>query len=779
MISTVQISKLIYGDLDSDKKWLLKRLIAQSFFSGLANAFFFVAAYSSMLGALKIAEVPYAYLSSGLGGILLIKLFQRIQKDYGAIKSHFIITVLFALWLFFLLIINRNIPEEGLLRKIIGIASFTLVIPFSAVFALNIATNCFQVLGVVQGKKWVAKLGIGETLAAMLAFLITPTIVDLFGNSTALFAVGSLAMLPLLGLSVVEYIKTTGSRSTYSLQDKVELKSLWNIPFFKVVIITTGISVLMIYWVDFTYIVAVRKIAFFNNTTTSDVVSSFFALVKSGELLGSILSAEIIRKLTTRKSLIVFSWVLLSVALLVMVLHFGLQLPMVSLIYFILSLKWFERVFRRTIEAPASRIMMQVAKPAEKAGLQTAIEGIVSQIATAIAAFLLLIAAQLHPDAESTEFLVLVVFMILMVSLFWVTRTNRVSKRYTVRLSTYLKSVAEDRLSVKSNSTEIEVSDDKSDNTGIETKEAIKKFYHSDILIQAKTVQNLPAQISKIEELLDLARAAALPFKAEILSRYYNENLVLQGEIETKFNIMLMDIGEALVWIDLSIEDLRGEDLREYYLYLSLKQARDMYIKQVFTLLSWKYSREEMEVIEGFMTGDKSSADDAQFAMELLDTVLPELLKPYLLPIFESNTLESKIKRWRQYIPAHQFNSDDRLKDIVMRDYAQVPLSAKYWALRILNKNPNHQAFIRAFQTTSKKALFFATEPKISIAGNFLEQFERSLDYKNSKEVFIKTELLVNWLNQKEKFIHLDKENKDFKAYCELNFKLLSDSLNN
>jgi hypothetical protein len=96
-----------------------------------------------------------------------------------------------------------------------------------------------------------------------------------------------------------------------------------------------------------------------------------------------------------------------------------------------------------------------------------------------------------------------------------------------------------------------------------------------------------------------------------------------------------------------------------------------------------------------------------------------------------------------------------------------------------LNKNPNHQAFIRAFQTTSKKALFFATEPKISIAGNFLEQFERSLDYKNSKEVFIKTELLVNWLNQKEKFIHLDKENKDFKAYCELNFKLLSDSLNN
>jgi hypothetical protein len=186
-----------------------------------------------------------------------------------------------------------------------------------------------------------------------------------------------------------------------------------------------------------------------------------------------------------------------------------------------------------------------------------------------------------------------------------------------------------------------------------------------------------------------------------------------------------------------------------------------------------------MEVIEGFMTGDKSSADDAQFAMELLDTVLPELLKPYLLPIFESNTLESKIKRWRQYIPAHQFNSDDRLKDIVMRDYAQVPLSAKYWALRILNKNPNHQAFISAFQTTSKKALFFATEPKISIAGNFLEQFERSLDYKNSKEVFIKTELLVNWLNQKEKFIHLDKENKDFKAYCELNFKLLSDSLNN
>ena len=85
--------------------------------------------------------------------------------------------------------------------------------------------------------------------------------------------------------------------------------------------------------------------------------------------------------------------------------------------------------------------------------------------------------------------------------------------------------------------------------------------------------------------------------------------------MQTKFNVMLMNIGESLVWLDLSIADLRGETESEYYLYVSLQKSRDIFIKQLFTLLSWRYSAEEMRVIEGFMTGEASGADDAQFAM--------------------------------------------------------------------------------------------------------------------------------------------------------------------
>ena len=147
----------------------------------------------------------------------------------------------------------------------------------------------------------------------------------------------------------------------------------------------------MIYWVDYTYIISVRTIARLNNMSNSEVVSVFFAIVKVGELLGSLFSADIIRQLGTQKSLRVFASVMLIVAIGIGILHFAVQLPLASLIVFIISIKWLERVVRRTVEVPANRIMLQVAKPEEKLGLQTALEGIVSQMATIGAALVVLL----------------------------------------------------------------------------------------------------------------------------------------------------------------------------------------------------------------------------------------------------------------------------------------------------------------------------------------------------------------------------------------------------
>ncbi len=766
-----------FGELEPQKVWLLKRLFAQSFFTGLASAFFFVAAYASMLSVVEIRDIPYAYLISGLGGVILIKGFQWIQKDYGAAKAHYILTAIFSFWLLVLFGLNTWVELPNL-KWWVGIISFTFVIPFSAVFALNIATSCFQVLGVIHGKKWVAKLGIAETLAAMMAFISAPLWVDLLGSAPSLFFVGGLAILPLSRLTVIGHIKIKGSQSTYSLQNKVELKTLWKMPFFKWVIVATSISVSMIYWVDFTYIISVRTIAKLNNMSNSEVVSVFFAIVKVGELLGSLFSAEIIRQLGTQKSLRVFALVMLVVSIGIGFLHFVAHMPLASIIVFIISLKWFERVIRRTVEVPANRIMLQVAKPEEKLGLQTSLEGIVSQFATIGAALVLLVISQNHPAVDRLDFLIFIVMLIAVSAAFWVTRVLTVSKLYTLRLSNYLKDIALEQRNQTDSILRRVVDEQKPnmDDTVIDVNEAIRRLYNPSLQRQLSGVRGIPKEIEEISSIVEVTDAAPLLFKADVLKRFKGnmDAADMPASMQTKFNVMLMNIGESIVWLDLSIADLRGETESEYYLYVSLQKSRDLFIKQLFTLLSWRYSAEEMRVIEGFMTGESSGADDAQFAMELLDTILPPLLKPYLLPVFESASIETKLSRWRMYIPAYRYSNEERLRDIVMRDFSLVTISSKFWALRILSEMKNQKEFTHPFKTSSMNCLRLASESKVSTFGSFMDSFEKSLDFRKTQDLFIKSELLCYWLNEQVEFSNLNKLRTSYSEYERLHF----DSIN-
>jgi len=765
----------IFSGLEPIQVKLLKRLFGQSFFSGFASAYFFVAAYSAMLGALGIEEIPIAYLISGFGGVLLIKGFQRLQKDYGASNSHFLLTGIFTAWMWGLFYLNQH-EFSGLIQWWVGILSFILVIPFSAVFAMNIGTSCFQVLGVTKGKKWMAKLGIAETMAAMLAFLSAPILVETLGHPSWLFFIGGAAIIPLIRLSVIGYQKKEGSQSTYSLQNKVELKLLWRSPFFKKVIVATSISVAMIYWVDYTYIISVRNLARINQMTTSEVVSVFFAIVKVGELIGSLFSADLIRQLGTQRSLKVFALILLSVAFLIILLFVGFETPIATLVVFIISLKWFERVVRRTIELPANRIVLQVAKPEEKLGLQTALEGTVSQLATIGAALLAWLISSQYKNVDSIEFLVLLVGFIGLVSIYWVTRVFKVSEMYRDRLSNYLKDIsAENKSEVK----ESKIIEQQKEEEVIDSNEAVRRLYNEKFIHQFSALEDLPDKLSDISKIIEMTDAASLLLKSEILRRYQSvsDETEIPESMQTKYNVMLMNIGESLVWLDLCMADLRLETEEEFYLYVSLSQSKDLFIKQLFTLLSWKYSSEEMKVIEGFMKGDAAGADDSQFAMELLDTVLPNLLKPYLLPVFESTSLEMKIKRWKQFFPAYRYSNDERLKDVVMRDFALLTLSSKFWALRVLALRGKNLDFVHPFDKSSIVALRAAAAPRVSTYGSFVERFEKQLDYRNMEEVFIQSELFCQWLNDNESFSNSQKYANSLESYISEHYNKLKSIL--
>ncbi len=760
------LNNFVFGDLDPQKRWLLQRLILQSFFTGLASAYFFVAAYGVMLKSLPINQLPFAYLSSGLGGILLLKLFQRVQRDNGAVFAQRFTIFSFCFLMLLLYILNSG-STFFIDKKIVAVLGFTFIIPFGNIFTLNISTSCFQILGIQTGKKWLAKLGAGETIAAIFAFLTAPTLIEFFGASE-LFVVAGISIIPLLFLSVLGYIRTKGSQSTYSLSNKISLQSLWQMPFFRLIIISTSISVIVLYWVDYTYLIAVKSIAKLQGWKSSEIVSVFFALVKSGELLGSLLSASLIKSLGTQKSLRMFSIILFLPTLITILLFYVFGTTEATLFFFVLSIKWFERVFRRTVDVPSNRIILQVAKPEEKVGLQTALEGMVGQIATVIGGAYLLFVANGVSDIEALkiDFVIKVVLSVGLIVLFWMFIVKNAARLYQKRLANFLHDASQKVELGNLNQPEDLVSE--SVNL-LPAKEVIKNLWLTSLTSQINAVNRIDTHHLDYESVLEMGLAAPILLKAEVLSKHKtNENLVNEA-LETKHNVMLMNLGESLVWVDLTIDDIKGRTITEYYLYLSLIQTRKLLINQLFTLLAWQYSPKEMQIISKLIYNSDADADDSQFAMELLDTILPQLIKPYLLPIFENNTIDKKIKMWRQFIPANRFSSEERLKDIAMRDFSQLPLSVKFWALRVLNLRKAHGKYLSSFETSTMNCLRAAVSPKVSTLGNMIEVFEKSLDYRNPREVFAKSELFCDWLNKLEQKKGVKITKADYEQHIETN----------
>ena len=763
--------KFIFGDLDLQKRWLLKRLILQSVFIGLATSYFIVGGYDLILRSLSIREMPIAYLAVGLGGLFLVKIFKRIQRDYGISFAHRMVVVAFVA-LMILLFYSETVTVFFINKKAISILTFACIIPFFKIFNLNMTNSCNQLLGAQLGKKWIINLSAVEAIFAIIAFLSIPLFVHIFVEINYLFLFAGLFLFPLVFLNIYDYIRISGSSSTYSLSNKINLNKLRAIPFLKSILFASAISIVIVYLIDFTFLVSLKSLSVIDNKKSFEIIAGFLVTVKLGELIGLFYSSKLIKTIGTKQSLKIYAILILVLSLVSVLLYYFLGLHLGTLFGLVLLLKWIESVCKKVIDNPSNRIMLHVAKPEEKAGLQSALEGSIGQMSAIISAVIIwvLVTSHLDLDLLKNELVVSLLVVIALISIYWVFNINQISRYYQTGISNFLN----DR-SIKSSeeaATETN-SENNSTEINLSSNEVIRKLWSSSLLNQIDGVRNLNMNEIEFDDIIEMGLASPVMLKSEILGLYHNNQIAIQAKSESKNNVLLLNLGESLVWIDLTIEDIKGRTLTEYYLYVSLIQTRKLLIKQLFTVLSWDYSPSEMQVISKLIFNEDADEDDTQFAMELLDNILPPLIKPYLIPLFENNPIEVKIENWRHFIPALQLSTDERLKDIAMRDFSQLPISVKFWALRILNQRKQHNEYLQAFETSTILCLSAAILPKVSTMGNMIEMFEKSLDFKNPQEVFAKTELFCDWINNYSNYnIKGTKIVKaDFEKYIETNLK--------
>ncbi len=99
----------------------------------------------------------------------------------------------------------------------------------------------------------------------------------------------------------------------------------------------------------------------------------------------------------------------------------------------------------------------------------------------------------------------------------------------------------------------------------------------------------------------------------------------------------------------------------------------------LFDLLSLLYEPQSVYHIRENL--DLGTSESVSFALELLDMIIPEELKPKLFPLLDDISREEKIKQLQDFYPVAKMDSDELLLSIINRDYNKLNNWTKACAL--------------------------------------------------------------------------------------------------
>ncbi len=137
---------------------------------------------------------------------------------------------------------------------------------------------------------------------------------------------------------------------------------------------------------------------------------------------------------------------------------------------------------------------------------------------------------------------------------------------------------------------------------------------------------------------------------------------------------------ENLAWIYTTIEDIydRKGSLK---LFMALEYEKQLYIDVLFLLLSFIYEPRIITLIQKNIVGK-----EIIFALEILDNFFDNDIKKLVSPIFEDVAPPIKIKRLSKLFPQQRMSFEQRLKDIILRDYDKISPWTISKAIEILGR---------------------------------------------------------------------------------------------
>jgi hypothetical protein len=734
----------------SERKIFLK-LFLHSFLIGVANSFFLVETSKVFIFKVSISEIPIAYIISGIIGLLLIYIYKKAQTKIGEIRSYELLIFLF--FISSLIIYGGQVyfKDVEVLIKLFAYLGFAMIFAFLNLFNVGFAGVCFSIFNFSQSKRLLGLLGIGEVVASIIGFLVAPLIVRITGNSNLLLL---LAMLfSLISIFPIRSIHNEKGDNVDVLASSVStmkfnISYIVNNPYVLYLSLTTLFSMAALYFVDYSYLISVRSFSSLYGIETTAIVGYLFCFIKTGELIFSLFTYNIISKIGMKQSGLILPNLLLVVSgLCFMSILLFFSNP-VFIIVFLFMNKCVERIVRKTISAPARKVMFQINTPEERIFLQNNIDGVMMQVSTIISGLLLLFVCFFYKADNYNGFIQIISVVNFIIFLLFLVFSIMLFKNYQNQIHKFLNSTyslltkKEAIFSVSENtksnevpvinginilnelSKEIDFKDKKSlltliayynpsstnnlifSNKNIESEDTLLKVI-SRLYIEN---QNYFSRFSIISYIFNLEYEQKFIFFKEVihitpiklriyfLNHFESENKSIPESqlyfLNEQINLTIKEI----FWTDSCIDDLK--EYNEHELVIRLELHRQELSNMLLSFVELNHDKNSVIIVKNIINKSDLSEEDLFFVCELLDNILLPELKSIVIPVFEPTALSIKKSKLSNNFFFLSMTSIDRITDILMHDFNLIDSYTKQLALNLLkNIKPDHVA-IKAFESS-------------------------------------------------------------------------------
>ena len=241
---------------------------------------------------------------------------------------------------------------------------------------------------------------------------------------------------------------------------------------------------------------------------------------------------------------------------------------------------------------------------------------------------------------------------------------------------------------------------------------------------------------------------------------------------QTHFLQELDDYLSTYAWVLAAQEDLLDAYAQESQLLVVLDREKEQVIRKVFIVLEVIYGSKFN--VFSLLKGEQEE-EVRDYLIEISDLLLPEDVKNKLLPFLESTSPYEMLGRYKEMFPQNKLSVEERLKDIINKDYTRISRWTKAVAIKEL-KNYEAESVtpvlvanaISSSKVVSETAFYilrivnpkrFAALFKIIVNQNdtFHTKIMEPLDFLNSEEDLLICKL--RRLREMKQLGHLSNEN--------------------